>query len=204
MRIGLIGLGRIGAFHAQTLSALPAVDSLVVTDAVPAAISAVAAKVGAEPADSPEALLKAGVDGIVIAAATSAHTALIRAGVEAGVPVFCEKPLSADPAEAVEIAAFVRDSGVPVQIGYPRRFDPAFAAARRAVVAGELGWVHTVRSTTLDPAPAPREYIQSSGGIFPDFQPEAIMFDLEFRELVLTDQVENLLELIQVHLVDFE
>src|SRR6478735_7122487 len=117
MRIGLIGLGRIGAFHAQTLSALPAVDSLVVTDAVPAAIAAVAGKVGAEPAESPEALLKAGVDGIVIAAATHAHTALIRAGVEAGVPVFCEKPLSADPAEAVEIAEFVNESGVAVQIG---------------------------------------------------------------------------------------
>jgi myo-inositol 2-dehydrogenase/D-chiro-inositol 1-dehydrogenase len=168
MRIGLIGLGRIGAFHAQTLSALPAVDSLVVTDAVPAAIAEVAEKVGAEPADSPAALLAAGVDGIVIAAATQAHTTLIRAGVEAGVPVFCEKPLSADPAEAVEIAAFVKDSGVPVQVGYPRRFDPAFAAARRAVENGELGWVHTVRSTTLDPAPAPREYIRVSGGIFRD------------------------------------
>ena len=81
MRIGLIGLGRIGAFHAQTLSDLPAVDSLVVTDAVPAAIAAVAEKVGAEPADSPEELLKSGVDGIVIAAATGAHGALIRAGV---------------------------------------------------------------------------------------------------------------------------
>lgn len=84
MRIGLIGLGRIGAFHAQTLSALPAVDSLVVTEADPAAIAAVAGKVGAEPAESPEALLKAGVDGIVIAAATHAQAALIRAGVEAG------------------------------------------------------------------------------------------------------------------------
>jgi myo-inositol 2-dehydrogenase/D-chiro-inositol 1-dehydrogenase len=139
MRIGLIGLGRIGAFHARTLSALPVVESLVVTDAVPATIAAVAEQVGAEPADSPEALLRSGVDGIVIAAATPAHTALIRAGVLAGVPVFCEKPLSADPAEAVEIARFVNESGVPVQIGYPRRFDPAFAAARRAVAAGELG-----------------------------------------------------------------
>jgi len=168
MRIGLIGLGRIGAFHARTLSALPVVESLVVTDAVPATIAAVTEQVGAEPADSPEALLRSGVDGIVIAAATPAHTALIRAVVLAGVPVFCEKPLSADPAEAVRIARFVNESGVPVQIGYPRRFDPAFAAARRAVAAGELGWVHTVRSTTLDPAPAPREYIEVSGGIFRD------------------------------------
>ena len=168
MRIGLIGLGRIGAFHAETLSDLPAVDSLVVTDAVPAAIAAVSEKVGAEPADSPEELLKSGVDGIVIAAATGAHGALIRAGVQAGVPVFCEKPMSADPAEAVGIARFVNESGVPVQIGYPRRFDPAYAAARRAVESGELGFVHTVRSTTLDPAPAPREYIRTSGGLFRD------------------------------------
>jgi myo-inositol 2-dehydrogenase/D-chiro-inositol 1-dehydrogenase len=55
-----------------------------------------------------------------------------------------------------------------VQIGYPRRFDPAYAAARAAVESGELGWLHTVRSTTLDPAPAPRGYIEVSGGIFRD------------------------------------
>lgn len=168
MRLGLIGLGRIGSFHADTLSQLPSVDTLVVTDAVPAVIGAVAERVGAEAADSPESLIASGVDAIVIAAATHAHTQLIRAGVEAGIPVFCEKPLSADLGEAVAIARYVTDSTVPVQIGYPRRFDPAFAAARAAVAAGELGWVHTVRSTTLDPAPAPRAYIEVSGGIFRD------------------------------------
>ena len=105
---------------------------------------------------------------IIIAAATNAHTQLIRAGVDAGIPVFCEKPLSGDLSEAAAIARYVNDRGVLVQIGYPRRFDPAFAAARAAVESGELGWVHTVRSTTLDPAPAPRGYIEVSGGIFRD------------------------------------
>jgi myo-inositol 2-dehydrogenase/D-chiro-inositol 1-dehydrogenase len=168
MRLGLIGLGRIGSFHADTLSQLPAVDSLVVTDVVPAATRAVAERVGADVADSPASLFAGGVDAIVIAAATDAHTELIRAGVEAGVPVFCEKPLSGDLAEAVAIARHVTDSGTPVQVGYPRRFDPAFSAARSAVESGELGWVHTVRSTTLDPSPAPRAYIETSGGIFRD------------------------------------
>jgi myo-inositol 2-dehydrogenase / D-chiro-inositol 1-dehydrogenase len=168
MRLGLIGLGRIGSFHADTLSALPAVDSLVVTDAVPAVTRAVADRVGATVADSPESLIDSGVDGIIIAAATTAHTQLIKAGVDAGIPVFCEKPLSGDIGEAAAIARYVNERKVPVQVGYPRRFDPAYAAARAAVQTGELGWVHTVRSTTLDPAPAPRGYIEVSGGIFRD------------------------------------
>ena len=86
MRLGLIGLGRIGSFHADTLSQLPAVDSLVVTDAVPAVTKAVAERVGARSADSPQSLLRGGVDAIVIAAATTAHTELIRAGVDGGDP----------------------------------------------------------------------------------------------------------------------
>ena len=168
MRLGLIGLGRIGAFHADTLSNLPAVESLVVSDVAPAVAKTVAERVGAQVADSPESLLGAGVDGLVIAAATNAHIQLIKAGVEAGIPVFCEKPLSGDLTEAVAVRRYVTERGIPVQIGYPRRFDPAFMAARGAVEAGELGWVHTVRSTTLDPAPAPRAYIETSGGIFRD------------------------------------
>lgn len=168
MRLGLIGLGRIGAFHAATLQGLPAVESLVVTDPVAAATAAVVEQFGAEAADSPAALLAAGVDGVVIAAATPAHPELILAALDAGVPVFCEKPVSADPAGSLEVLHRTTSSGVPVQIGYPRRFDVAFMAARDAVRNGELGWVHTVRSTTMDPAPPPDGYVRTSGGIFRD------------------------------------
>jgi len=101
MRLGLIGLGRIGAFHAQTLHDLDRVDSLVVTDADPDVTATVAARVCAEPVDSPEKLFAAGVDGVLIAAATAAHPALLLAAVEAGLPVFCEKPLAADIADAL-------------------------------------------------------------------------------------------------------
>jgi myo-inositol 2-dehydrogenase/D-chiro-inositol 1-dehydrogenase len=166
MRIGLIGLGRIGAFHAETLSGLPAVTELVVTDAVPATIERIVHKYGAEPAADPAALLASRVDGVVIAAATDAHPQLILAAVEAGLPVFCEKPVARDPAAAMEVLRHC--AGATVQIGYNRRFDPGFVAARAAVAGGELGLVHTVRSTTMDPSPPPAAYLAGSGGIFRD------------------------------------
>jgi myo-inositol 2-dehydrogenase/D-chiro-inositol 1-dehydrogenase len=168
MRLGLIGLGRIGAFHAETLTNLAIVESLVVTDAMPSLAKDIASRFGAETVDSPEAVFAAGVDGVVIAAATDAHPALILACVQAGLPTFCEKPVARTSAEAVDVQRRVADAGVEIQIGYPRRFDAGFIAARAAVADGELGWLHTVRSTTLDPAPPPQPYLAVSGGIFRD------------------------------------
>ncbi|MEU1305673.1 Gfo/Idh/MocA family protein [Streptomyces shenzhenensis] len=168
MRIGILGLGRIGAFHAETLSGLDAVESLVVADPFAGAAEAAAERFGALVVDSPEAVLAAGVDGLVVAAATDAHPALIVAGVEAGVPVFCEKPVARTMAEGLTVLKSVADSDVPVQIGYNRRFDAGFVAARAAVQGGELGKLHTIRSTTLDPAPPPAAYVAASGGIFRD------------------------------------
>ncbi|WP_262061547.1 Gfo/Idh/MocA family oxidoreductase [Streptomyces sp. STR69] len=168
MRIGIMGLGRIGAFHTETLAGLDAVGSLVVTDPVAAAVAAVTERFGATGVDSPEALLAAGVDGVVIAAATDAHPELVLTAVKAGVPVFCEKPVARGIEESLEVLRAVEGSGVEVHIGYNRRFDAGFMAARRAVVSGELGALHTVRSTTLDPAPPPPAYVAASGGIFRD------------------------------------
>jgi myo-inositol 2-dehydrogenase / D-chiro-inositol 1-dehydrogenase len=168
MRLGLLGLGRIGAFHAETLTSLPTVDSLVVSDPVPALTEEVAGRLGAQVADTPEALLASRVDGVVIAAPTELHPELILLCVAAGIPAFCEKPVARDSAVAAKLGRRVADTGVQVQIGYPRRFDPAFAAVRAAVAGGELGWVHTVRSTTLDPAPPSQDYVAASGGIFRD------------------------------------
>ncbi|TQS42933.1 Gfo/Idh/MocA family oxidoreductase [Cryptosporangium phraense] len=168
MRLGLIGLGRIGQRHAGILAGLPGVDSLVVTDAVPAVVKQVAEQLGAEAVDTPQALLEAGVDGVVIAASTESHPALLTAAVEAGVPVFCEKPLATTAFDAAALVQRLDGADVPVQIGFQRRFDPGVAAVHAAVRSGELGWLHTVRSTTLDPAPPPRAYIAASGGMFRD------------------------------------
>ena len=168
MRVGLVGLGRIGAFHAATLSAHVDVDELLVTDVAPGVAETSAARLGATAVPDANALLASGLDAVVIASSTPTHLALLRAAVAAGVPTFCEKPVAEDPYAVGDLVATVERSGVGVQIGFPRRFDPAFVAARAALASGELGWLTTIRSTTLDPAPPPPEYVAASGGIFRD------------------------------------
>jgi len=104
MRIGLLGLGRIGGFHAETLAGLPAVDELVLSDPVPELAEQVAGRFGGRIAGSPAAVLSSGIDGVVIAAPTRLHAELIELCVAAGLPTFCEKPLAHDSQEAVRLA----------------------------------------------------------------------------------------------------
>ena len=168
MRIGLVGVGRIGAFHASTLRGLPGVGSLMVTDVDPARTRDLARQVGAQAAESVDELLDAGLDGLVIASATGSHPELIKRGVQAGLPVFCEKPVAPDVEGTLDVVKSASDGAASVQIGFQRRFDAGFRAARDAARAGALGWLHTIRSTTLDAAPPPPGYISGSGGIFRD------------------------------------
>jgi myo-inositol 2-dehydrogenase/D-chiro-inositol 1-dehydrogenase len=168
MRIGLVGVGRIGAFHARTLSSLTTVDELVITDADLPAARTLGAELAVAVADDTTALLAAGIDGLVIAAATPAHAPLLTAGVAAGIPTFCEKPVAATLAETLALTTLVEHDDVPVQIGFQRRFDTGYQRVRQAVRAGELGFVHTIRANTHDQAPPAAAYIATSGGIFRD------------------------------------
>ncbi|HEY3708799.1 MAG TPA: Gfo/Idh/MocA family oxidoreductase [Amycolatopsis sp.] len=168
MRLGLAGTGRIGTAHAETLKGFEEVSSLIVADVDTARARATAAKLGVDAADDIEALFGAGLDGLVVTAATDAHPGLILKAVDAGIPVFCEKPVAADIPGTLAVIDRIEGSDVPVQIGFQRRFDAGYRAARAAVAGGELGWLHTVRATTLDPAPPPAEYVAHSGGLFRD------------------------------------
>lgn len=168
LHVGVAGVGRIGAFHARTLSGLDGVASLTVADADPARAEQVAAELSVGAVETPEALVEAGVDALVIAAATPAHAPLLRLAARAGIPAFCEKPVALELATMDGVLAEVASAGILVQIGFQRRFDAGYRAAREAVAAGGVGRVLAVRAATHDPAPPAEEYIAASGGIFRD------------------------------------
>lgn len=168
MRIGLVGAGRIGALHARLLAALDGVDDLLITDADASRARTVAADVGATTIPDADELVRA-VDGVVIAAATSAHGPLVRACIAAGVPTFCEKPLGETLEDAIALAVEIEASGVPFQLGLQRRFDAGYLEARRMVASGELGTVYAFRLAGHDPAPPHEAFIPTSGGLFRDF-----------------------------------
>ena len=168
MRIGLAGTGRIGTFHAATILGLPDPPDLVVTDTVPEVAQRVAAEIGADYAPTLTDLFAADLDGFVITTGTHTHAGLLRRGIAEGVPTFCEKPVAATLAETAELARLEQRSGVPVHIGFQRRFDAGYRRAHDAVHSGELGEIHQVRCATHDEFSPPEAFIATSGGIFRD------------------------------------
>src|SRR5206468_3638507 len=144
LRIGVVGVGRIGALHAETLSRLDGV-SLFLADVDPVRAGEVAGRLGASAAASPEALIEEGVDAIVIATSTQGHVPLLRLAASAGVAVFCEKPVALELAALADVTETVTAAGITVQVGFQRRFDPGYRAARDAVVTGALGNLLLVR-----------------------------------------------------------
>lgn len=168
MRIGLAGVGRIGIEHARALHAHPDVDTLVITDAAPGRADAVAGELGVKSVDGISGLIGAGVDALVVAAATDAHAGLIVAGIEAGLPVFCEKPVAAEVAGTVAVRDRVHELEALVHIGFQRRFDAGYAAVRAALAGGELGELRRAHLLTCDPHPPAPSYVPRSGGIYRD------------------------------------
>ena len=171
VRVGLIGAGRIGRGHARALAGqVPDARLVVVADVVGAAAESVAAEVGAPRWSADPAMVTADpeVDAVVICASTNSHAGLIAAAAAAGKAVFCEKPIALDLESTDAAIAAVERAGVPFQIGFQRRFDPAYVKAKALIDSGALGRIEHVRETMRDPAPPPRAYLEVCGGLYRD------------------------------------
>ncbi len=167
MRIALLGAGRIGQLHGRLVAAQPGVDEVIVNDVDDARARQTADLVGGRVAATPEAAI-AEADAVLVAASTNVHAILVGQAIDAGKPVFVEKPLAFDLEETVALVAKAEAADAVVQVGFQRRFDPAYVEAKRLLDAGDLGTLYMVRLIAHDHTPPPDAYIPVSGGLFRD------------------------------------
>lgn len=168
LHLGLAGVGRIGVMHARNVVTTPGVGRLTVADVDTVRARSVADELGVEAAVDVDALLASGIDGLIVATGTAQHPELIRAGVEAGIPVFSEKPVAPDVALSLPVLDFIAAHDGVVRIGHQRRYDAGYLEAKRAHSTGELGWLHAIRAVTCDVTPPPVSFLATSGGLFRD------------------------------------
>ena len=167
LHIGVVGAGGWAPSTSRP-SRSEGVSAVTLADADPAGPAGSRASSGPRSAATPEALSRRGSTALVIATATPGHAPLLAAAAAAGLPAFCEKPVALELAALDDAIAQVERAGTLVQIGFQRRFDAGYRAARDAVAAGALGRLLVLRAATHDPAPPAEEYIARSGGIFLD------------------------------------
>lgn len=171
LSIALIGAGRIGRVHAETVALrLPGARLAAVADVYLPAAEEVAARYGAARAvaDYRPLLEDASVDAVLIASATDTHAEMIEAAAAAGKDIFCEKPIALDLERIDRALDAVERAGVRLQVGFNRRYDPTFRAIQQQARAGAIGEIHLLRITSRDPEPPPIAYVRRSGGIFFD------------------------------------
>ena len=173
LNVGLIGLGRLGRIYARDLATrIPCTRLTAVADVDAAAVDAVAREFGVErgSTDPADVFGDPSVDAVVIVTPTSTHRAMVEQAVAAGKAIFCEKPLSISLVEALAIKGAVERSGVFFQMGFMRRFDRGFAAAKRRLGEGAIGDAVVFKSTSRDPYRPSVEYAdpRSSGGLIID------------------------------------
>jgi myo-inositol 2-dehydrogenase/D-chiro-inositol 1-dehydrogenase len=167
--VGIVGAGKIARVHAANTRMIDDLDVAAVADVEAAAADALAAEIGCDAAGSVDELLaREDVEAVLIATPPTTHADLVEAVASAGKHVFCEKPLAQTVTDAARAAEACEGAGVILQVGYNRRFDENFRAARDAVEAGRIGRPWIVRISSRDPAPPPADYLPLSGGLFLD------------------------------------
>lgn len=197
INVGLIGAGRIGRVHAETIAyRIPRARLAAVSDVNTTAAQALAQRyeVPRVCASADELLNHRDIDAVLICSSTDTHADLIARAAEAGKDIFCEKPIDHTLEKIDRALDAVARAGVKLQIGFNRRFDANFARVRQAIVSGEIGTPHLLHIISRDPAPPPISYVKVSGGMFldmtiHDFDMARFLIGSEVREIYVAADV---------------
>ena len=191
LQIGIIGAGRIGRVHAESLAfRIPEAAAAAIADINGEAAREVAEHCGIPRVvtESSEILSDPAIDAVLICSPTETHANLIVGAARAGKHIFCEKPIDHSLSNIDRALQEVKKSGVKLQVGFNRRFDANFVRVRDAIVQGEIGTAHLMHIISRDPGPPPISYIKTSGGIFLDMT----IHDFDMARFLVGDEVESI------------
>ena len=169
LRFALFGAGRAGSIHARNIANHPNAELGYVCDIDTAAAERVVASFGGSLVINPEEVWSSTkVDAVVIASSTNTHVELLRRSIEAGWPTYCEKPIDQDIERVKRIVGVADASGLPVFVGFRRRFIPDFQIMHARIRNGDLGRIETINIVARDHIPPSPEYVKVSGGFLLD------------------------------------
>jgi len=187
LNIGIVGAGRIGRVHAETIAfSIPEAALAALAD-VQAEVARAVAQRCAIPrvADADEILRDSNIDAVLICSSTDTHADLVVEAARAGKHIFCEKPLALRLDQIDRALEAVDKAQVKLQVGFNRRFDPNFMRVRRAIASGEIGTPHLLHIISRDPGPPPIAYVRTSGGMFLDMT----IHDFDMARFLIGDEV---------------
>src|SRR5262245_21148516 len=173
LKVGVVGVGRLGRVYARDLSTrIPSTVVAAVADIDAALAQRIAGEFGIPRAyaNSSELIADPNVEAVVIVSPTHTHRDLVVEALQSKKPTFCEKPPAITLGASLAMAEAERKTGTFLQMGFMRRFDPGYAAAKRQIEEGRIGKAVVFKATSRDPFPPSVSYAdpRSSGGIFVD------------------------------------
>jgi myo-inositol 2-dehydrogenase/D-chiro-inositol 1-dehydrogenase len=154
LKVGLLGAGRMGAFHGESIAKrVPGASLYAVADPFPGAAEKFALGLNIKTYTDPlEMMQDPNVDAVIIASPARTHASNVIAAAKNGKAVFCEKPMAITLEEADEVLQVVKEMKVPLQVGFNRRYSKGFKNAHEEIVSGKIGTPQLLRSLTRDPA----------------------------------------------------
>jgi myo-inositol 2-dehydrogenase / D-chiro-inositol 1-dehydrogenase len=165
LSVGVIGTGFIGSVHAKNIARHPGTKLVAVSDVNLDSAKKVATSTGAEVVSDVEQIFaNKEVQAVLVASSTNTHVEYLTRAAGSGKAVYCEKPIGLDYQEAERAVKAARTAGVPVMLGFNRRFDPNHAALREEVRRGDVGKLEIIQMTSRGPTLPAISYLAGSGG----------------------------------------
>ena len=171
IRLGVLGLGRIGKMHIKNIVTMDEFEILRGCDPFlsPETETEMTALGVKQCSKDPEDIFSdKDIDAVVICSTTDTHSDFIIRAAKSGKDIFCEKPIDHDVGRILEALKAVKEANVILQVGFMRRFDRHHAKVRKYVKDGKIGDLELLKISSRDPEPPTMKYVSESGGIFVD------------------------------------